>query len=169
MTSSLRIRIEESTDRAAIRAIHAAAFGGNAEADLVDRLRADGDLTLSLVACASDDVVGHIAFSPLALADCPSVKACALAPVAVLPPFQNRGIGAALIEDALQRLADADMDLVLVLGEPDYYGDFSFRVEAAEGLKTPYDGPYLQALPLSENGRTASGPVVYARAFAELT
>lgn len=169
MNSPLRIRTEEPADGPAIRAIHAAAFGGDAEADLVDRLRAGGDLTLSLVACADSEPVGHIAFSPLALPDCPSVKACALAPVAVLPSFQNRGIGSALIEDALQRLADAGVDLIVVLGEPDYYGGFGFQAEIATSLKTPYDGPYLQALPLSENGSTPSGSVHYARAFAELT
>jgi putative acetyltransferase len=169
MNSLLRIRIEEPADRPAIHAIHSSAFDGKAEADLVDRLRADGDLDLSLVACIDNELVGHLAFSPLGLANCPSVKACALAPVAVLPSYQNQGIGSALIEEGLQRLADDGMDLVLVLGAPDYYGDFAFQAEAAAALGTPYDGPHLQVLFLSDNGRAASGPVAYARAFAELT
>ncbi|MGO4573155.1 GNAT family N-acetyltransferase [Microvirga sp. 2TAF3] len=168
MTPAMRIRIEEPADRPAIHAIHASAFGGKAEAELVNRLRADGDLSLSLIACA-EEPVGHIAFSPLILAGTPSVKACALAPLAVLPSFQNRGIGSALVEDGLQRLADAGMDLVLVLGDPDFYGDFGFRAESASALATPYNGPYLQTLFLSEKGREARGPVTYARAFAELT
>ncbi|MBZ6076556.1 GNAT family N-acetyltransferase [Microvirga puerhi] len=168
MTADLRIRPEELNDRTAIHALHAAAFGGPAEANLVDGLRRDGDLALSLVAFA-DEVIGHVAFSPLILAESPDVRAYALAPVAVLPAFQNQGVGAALIEDALQRLADQGADLILVLGEPNYYGDFGFRPEDAQGLRTPYDGPFLQALPLTDKGRDAQGPVAYASAFAELT
>jgi putative acetyltransferase len=60
------------------------------------------------------------------------------------------------------------MDLVLVLGEPDYYGRFGFAPDLAKQLNTPYDGPYLQALALSEKGKAAHGPASYARAFAEL-
>lgn len=168
MTPDLRIRGEEPSDRSAIHALHVAAFGGDAEADLVDRLRADGDLHLSLVAC-TESVIGHIAFSPLTLVAAPDIKACALAPVAVLPDAQNQGIGSALIEDGLQRLADTGCDLVLVLGEPDYYGDFGFSAGDAAKLTTPYDGPYLQVLFLTDRGRAAQGPVAYARAFAELT
>jgi Predicted acetyltransferase len=167
MTSDLRIRPEEPGDRTAIRALHAAAFGGDAEADLVDRLRRDGDLSLSLVACA-DTVLGHVAFSPLTLPEAPGIRALALAPVAVLPDFQAQGIGTTLIEDGLQRLADEGADLILVLGDPAYYGEFGFRAEDAAALSTPYDGPYLQALSLTEAGRNARGPVAYVRAFAEL-
>jgi len=167
MTSGLRIRPEEPGDRTAIRSLHVAAFGGDAEADLVDRLRRDGDLSLSLVACA-DTVLGHVAFSPLTLPETPGIRALALAPVAVLPDFQAQGIGTALIEDGLQRLADEGADLVLVLGDPTYYGEFGFQAEDASALSTPYDGPYLQALFLTEAGRNARGPVAYANAFAEL-
>jgi putative acetyltransferase len=57
---------------------------------------------------------------------------------------------------------------VLVLGEPDYYGRFGFAPELAQQLKTPYDGPYLQALALTARGKEAHGPVSYGPAFAEL-
>ena len=56
----------------------------------------------------------------------------------------------------------------MVLGEPSFYGRFGFDPKLAERLKTPYDGPYLQALALSDTGKRAHGPVAYARAFAEL-
>jgi putative acetyltransferase len=59
-------------------------------------------------------------------------------------------------------------DFVVVLGEPDYYGRFGFTAALARQLKTDYDGPYLQALALSEKGKEAHGSVSYARAFAEL-
>lgn len=167
MTDRVTIGPEAPSDWDGIRAVHIAAFGGTAEADLVGALRAQGDLLLSLVA-RTDDLAGHIAFSPLAIPETPSVRACALAPLAVLPSHQGQGIGSALVEDGLQRLADEGMDLVLVLGDPEYYSGFGFSPEAAENLRTPYDGPHLQALALTERGAEARGPVAYARAFAEL-
>lgn len=168
MSVGLHIRPEEHSDEEAIRSIVATAFKSNAEADLIDRLRREGDLTLSLVA-TSEKPVGHVAFSPLHLKDTPQLKACALGPLAVLPERQSGGIGAALVEEALRQLRGAGFDLVLVLGEPAYYGRFGFSPEATRALKTPYDGPYLQALHLSAKATGARGAVVYADAFAGLS
>ena len=167
MRSAVRIRPEEPHDWPEIRALIEAAFGQGAEAGLVQRLREDGDLVLSL---AADDgnLIGHIAFSRLALPEAPAVRACALAPLAVSPQRQGQGIGAALVREGLTRLSQDGMDLVLVLGEPDYYGGFGFATDLAKRLTTPYDGPSLQALALSGNGKAAHGPAAYARAFAEL-
>lgn len=166
MRSAVRIRPEEPRDLPEIHALIEAAFGQKAEADLVQRLRRDGDLVLSLTA-DDGNPVGHIAFSRLALPQAPSVRACALAPLAVLPGRQRQGIGSALVREGLARLAQEGMDLVLVLGEPSYYGRFGFAPDLAKRLTTAYDGPYLQALALSERGKAAHGPAAYARAFAE--
>jgi putative acetyltransferase len=168
MTFEGRIRPALPGDGPAIHAIHAAAFGQTAEADLVTRLEADGDLVLSLVAC-TDQPIGHIAFSRLTMTDMPAVSACALAPLAVDPARQKQGIGSALVKEGLRHLSAQGLDFVVVLGEPDYYGRFGFTAEAAKALRTPYDGPYLQALALSDKAREARGPVAYARAFAELS
>jgi len=163
-----RIRLEESIDWPAIYAIYDAASAQTAEADLVRNMDRDGDLILSLVAYDGKPA-GHIAYSHLALHETPSVKACVLAPLAVSPSFQHQGVGTALVRESLQRLTDDGFDLVVVLGEPSYYGRFGFDPKLAQNLKTPYDGPYLQALALSDDGKRAHGPVAYARAFAELT
>ena len=104
----------------------------------------------------------------MSLHETPSIKASVLAPVAACPIFQKQGIGAALVRHSLQCLTEAGYDLVVVLGEPNYYGRFGFTSRLAEKLKTPYDGPYLQALALSDKGKDAHGPVSYARAIAEL-
>jgi putative acetyltransferase len=168
MSVGLHIRPEGHSDEAAIRSIVAAAFKSNAEADLIDRLRREGDLTLSLIA-TSEEPVGHVTFSPIRLKDTPHLKACALGPLAVLPGCQGGGIGTALVEEALRQLREAGFDLVLVLGEPAYYGRFGFTIETARALKTPYDGPYLQALHLSAKASGARGAVVYADAFAGLS
>jgi putative acetyltransferase len=161
------IRLEESADWSTLYAIYAAAFGQLAEADLVQHMYEDGDLILSLIAYA-DEPAGHIAYSRLILHETPSIKAAVLAPLAVAPPFQKQGVGAALVQNGLKRLMDKNYDLVLVLGEPHYYSRFGFTPRLAERLKTPYDGPYLQAFALSDKGKGAHGSVSYAQAFVEL-
>lgn len=161
------IRLEESTDWPALYAIYSATFGQLAEAGLVQHMHDDGDLILSLLAYG-DEPAGHVAYSRLILHETPFIKAAVLAPLAVAPSFQKQGIGAALVQESLKRLTGKDFDLVLVLGEPHYYSRFGFTPRLAERLKTPYDGPYLQALALSAKGKDAHGPVSYAQAFAEL-
>ena len=163
----MSVRLEETTDWPALYTIYSAAFGQLAEADLVRRMHEDGDLILSVTAY-TDEPAGHIAYSRMSLHETPSIRASVLAPVAVCPLYQKQGIGAALVRHGLQCLTDAGYDLVVVLGEPHYYGRFGFTSRLAEKLKTPYDGPYLQALALSDKGKDAHGPVSYARAFAEL-
>lgn len=160
------IRAEAAGDEAAVDALLREAFGGPVEADLVRRLRADGDVLLTRVSEADGDIVGHILFSPLmGLAP---VRAAALAPLAVHPSRQRAGIGTALVREGLARLRQTEVDVVLVLGEPNYYGRFGFDAERARAFRTSYDGPYLQALALSDAGRAARGPLRYAAAFAAL-
>jgi putative acetyltransferase len=161
------IRLEETTDWPALYAIYDAAFGQLAEADLVRRMDEDGDLILSMIAY-DEKPAGHIAYSRLRLHQMPTIRACVLAPLAVCPAFQKQGLAADLVRHSLKRLTDAAYDLVVVLGEPHYYGRFGFDPKLARKLKTPYDGPYLQALALSDKGKEAHGSVSYARAFAEL-
>jgi putative acetyltransferase len=161
------IRLEEPADWTELVAIYAAAFGQSAEADLVQRLQADGDLILSLTAEIGNPV-GHIVFSHLTLNEAPSVKGSVLAPVAIAPAYQRQGIGSALIREGLKRLTESGIDLVVVLGDPSYYSRFGFTPQLAKRLKTPYDGPYVQALALTDDGKEARGLVSYARAFAEL-
>jgi putative acetyltransferase len=167
MNEALAIRPEASADRRAIRAIVETAFGGQAEADLLDSFRAMDDLVLSLVG-VDGDPIGVVTFSRVGLPGSPHLKACALAPLAVLPSRQRQGVGAALVRDGLGRLRSAGVDIVLVLGEPAYYSRFGFSPDTARHVITPYDGPFLQALCLSAGGAGAKGPAVYARAFADL-
>jgi putative acetyltransferase len=91
------IRVETSSDVAAIHAVVEAAFARSAEAVLVDALREAGDLTLSLVALDGDDIVGHVAFSKM---NAP-FRALGLGPVAVQPTRQRNGIGGQLIREGL--------------------------------------------------------------------
>ncbi len=135
MTGPVAIRPERPGDRDAIFAVHRAAFGQEAEAALVDRLRADGDLVLSLVAADGED--SRRPCRVLAARGAPAGRAAALAPVAVVPARRRQGIAAALIREGLARLTEDGQDLVLVLGEPAYYGRFGFTAEAARRSRTP--------------------------------
>lgn len=122
-----RIRDEQAGDEEAIFAVHAAAFPTDAEARLVDALRGARHLVLSLVAEIEGRVIGHVAWSPVSVEGCSSVpSALGLAPVAVLPAEQHRGVGGALVRTGLERCRSAAVPFVVVLGEPAYYGRFGF-------------------------------------------
>lgn len=162
------IRAERLDDVAAIHAVNAAAFPTPDEARLVERLRGDGDLLLSLVAEQDDVMAGHVAFSRMGIDDNGLWhNAVALAPVAVIPAQQRKGLGSALITRGLQALKARDETLVFVLGDPAYYGRFGFDVTEAEPFACPYAGPFFQVLRLSDGG-PLSGRVQYAAAFAAL-
>jgi putative acetyltransferase len=160
------IRPEFDGDVDAVRAVLTSAFPTGAEAKLVGDLRAAGDLVLALVA-DQGGVIGHAAFSRLTV-DRSELRATALGPVGVMPARQQQGIGSALVREGLSKLSQAGEDLVLVLGEASFYGRFGFSRRAATALHTPYDGPYLLAKALTEQGSKAHGEVRYAPAFAAL-
>src|SRR6476646_8630822 len=116
------IRPETSADHDAIRHVNRLAFGQGDEARLVDALRDGGYVRVSLVAEAESRVVGHVLFSDLPiLTDDGTVAALALAPMAVLPEYQRRGIGSALVRRGLAACRDRGHRIVVVLGHPDFY------------------------------------------------
>jgi len=166
---TLVVRAETPADHAAIRAVHEAAFPTPQEADLVDALRVDDDLVLSLVAIEDDAIVGHVAFSRMNVeGDAGDFPALALAPVGVIPEFQREGVGSALIENGLQLLANKGEKLVFVLGEPEFYGRFGFSADQASGFISPFPGRYFQLRRLAADA-PASGSVHYPYAFSELS
>lgn len=159
------IRTEIPSDREAIRAIHLASFPGPDEADLVDRLRADGDAVISLVAVVEDRVIGHVMFSKMTA----PFRALGLAPVAVLAEHRRKGYAARLIEEGLRRAAADGRQGVFVLGDTRYYGRFGFSADAAKDFQSSYAGEHFMALAL--NGKSLpvhTGRVDYAPAFAAL-
>jgi len=158
------IRGETEPDRAAIRRVETAAFPTAAEADLVDRLRADGDLRLSLVAAEGEEIVGHVAFSVMTA----PFRALGLAPVAVSPERQTQGIGSALIREGLRRVAAEGWEGVFVLGDPAYYERFGFDVGLASGFRCRYAGAHFMAEALGGALPVLTGEVDYAPAFAAL-
>ena len=160
----MQIRPETSEDVAAIRALVAAAFPTAAEADLVDRLRDDGDVVVSLVGRVVGAVCGHVLFSRMRNPG----RSLGLAPVAVTEPKRRQGLAQRLIEAGLARIRDQKWDGVFVLGDP-YYQRFGFDPALAAGFASPYAGPHLMGLALQPQGLAVrSGPLDYAAAFDAL-
>lgn len=162
----MRIRREGPEDLAAVRVVEEAAFGRPVEAAIVDALRKNGALTLSLVAENEGDIVGHVAFSPMAIqGEGPPRGILGLGPVAVLPDWQRRGVGAALIKAGLGRLAQDGHEAVLLMGHPTYYPRFGFRPASAWGLRWggEYPDEAFMALELVPGALVGGGGVVSFR------
>jgi putative acetyltransferase len=133
------IRPESAEDAQAIFGVHVAAFATDAEARLVQALRASGKVTVSLVAQIEGGVVGHVLFSAVSVDLQPGpARGVGLAPLAVLPAHQRRGIGGRLVEGGLEACCRAGFGFVVVLGDPRYYHRFGFRPARAEGLGSEY-------------------------------
>jgi len=169
--SIVLIREERPVDAAAVFAVHAAAFAGDAEARLVDRLRAAGKLTVALVAeNAAGEIVGHVAFSPVQVTSGKAPSAgLGLAPLAVRPDCQRRGIGSRLVRQGLAACRRVAAPYVVVLGEQAYYTRFGFRPASQWNLDNEYGaGDEFMALELSPGGLPEGGLIRYAQEFAEL-
>lgn len=150
-------------DYAGVRAVELAAFGNSGEADLVEALRAAGDVVLELVAERRGTIVGHVLFSRLAVVSSgENFAAVALAPLAVALEAQRSGIGGLLVAEAHRRLAPGEK-LSVVLGEPSYYGRFGYLHARAAGFDSDYQCEALQALAWGEAPTT--GRLAYAAPF----
>ena len=167
------IRPEVPADHDAARHVLERAFGaGSGEADLVDALRAAQAHVpeLCLVAIGSEgELVGHVFFSRARLAS--GHEVLALAPMAVLPQWQRRGVGSRMVQDGLQRAARTAFALVVVLGHPEYYPRFGFEPAAGLGLTAPWEVPpeAWMALRLPAYRPEARGLVTYPPAFDAVT
>jgi len=162
------VRQEQIDDRAAIHAVHCAAFPTDAEARLVDLLRNAGRLAVSLGAEVDGTIVGHVAFSPVTAGN--GQVGAGLGPIAVIESKRRRGIGARLIVEGLGTCRGAGFGWAVVLGEPEYYGRFGFLPAARFGLSDEYGGgPAFQAMELSPGAMPiGAGLVRYAPEFAEV-
>src|SRR5579871_4032793 len=135
---SIVVREEQPADIPAIREVNIRAFAREHEANIVDALRANGGVVMSLVATLDDHLVGHIMFSPISVG---GTIGAALAPMAVLPEHQRKGIGSTLITRSEQRLRDAACPFVIVLGHEEYYPRFGFVTARSRGISCEWDVP----------------------------
>jgi putative acetyltransferase len=163
----LTIRLECAGDWEQIRQVNEAAFGRTDEADLIENLRAEGAVLLSLVAEIDGRSAGHILFSRMSIETVSGpIDAVALAPMAVLPEYQGRQIGSELVRRGLDELRERGERIVIVLGHEHYYPRFGFSTEKARPLASPFPPEAYMALELQSGALDGvAGSVKYARAF----
>lgn len=171
---NLKIRSESQSDYSSITLVNELAFGQQNEGILVEKLRKKQNYNkeLSLVALLSAEVVGHILFFPVSIDDGVSQHpTLALAPVSVLPDFQNLGIGTQLIKTGLKKSADVGFQSVIVLGHPGYYHKFGFKPASLFDIKAPLEvaDEVFMALELVQGSLSGiSGVVVYPNEFRDV-
>ena len=122
------IREAKDADLQDVMFIEREAFKSDTEAELTRDMLADPSAKplLSLLAFEEDKAVGHILFTRGVLLGKPEVKVSILAPLAVLPSYQKQGIGGQLIKQGVERLTKQGVDLVFVVGHPQYYPKYGF-------------------------------------------
>jgi putative acetyltransferase len=175
-TTAVTIRPEEPADRDAIASVVRAAFGSEAEARLVDAIRASDEFiaALSLVAVVDDRVVGHVMVSHVGLHDGPTVRSVAsLSPLAVAPEHHGRGIGSALVRAVIARSEERGEPMVVLEGAPAYYDRFGFESSTAYGIHIdlPSWAPPEAAQVMRLRGFDPAwrGQIVYPAAFDDVT
>ena len=164
---TLEIRLETPADRTAIRHLNEDAFGRTDEGQLVDQLRKNGGVMLSLVAILGDRVVGHILFTPVRIGE---IEGAGLGPMAVLPDLQRHGIGSKLVAEALAQLTEQRCAFVVVLGHPRFYPRFGFVKASGHGVSCAWEVPddAFMLLPLDPARCVGlAGTAEYREEFAE--
>ncbi|MGH9162743.1 MAG: GNAT family N-acetyltransferase [Vicinamibacteraceae bacterium] len=165
----MNIRAEREEDRAAVHVVNRAAFETATEANLVDVLRAQAQPVVSLVAELDGSIVGHILFSPVTLSGRPELRIMGLAPMAVVPEQQRKGIGSALVRAGLEECKRIRAGAVVVLGHAEYYPRFGFLPAARFGIRCEYDVPedVFMALEIEPDFlQGVSGTISYHAAFS---
>jgi putative acetyltransferase len=166
------VRAEQDKDWAAVHAVNVSSFETPSEANLVDALREQAQPVVSLV--AEDDsgaIAGHIMFSPVSLPGHPGLKVMGLAPMAVAPEHQRKGIGSALVRAGLEQCRQLGFVAVVVLGHAAYYPRFGFSPSTRFGIGCEYDVPedVFMAMELQPAAlRGITGTVKYHAAFSDV-
>lgn len=163
----ITLRFEKSRDYKDITRINDLAFGQKNEGILIEHLRKNRDFLpeLSIVAEKDGIIIGHILFFPIQIKSKDnSYKSVSLAPMAVLPEYQNQGIGGKLIRYGLEKCREKGYQSVIVLGHPEYYPRFGFEKASKWGIRPPFEAPdeAFMAIELIEGGlKGISGVVEY--------
>lgn len=167
----LTIRPEGKEDFSVIRQINRKAFDTDAEANLIEALRKSNVPIISLVAEYNDIVIGHILFSEVSLdGHCPNIKISGLAPMAVLPEYQKKGIGSQLVIEGMKACRQTEYSAVVVLGHPQFYPHFGFEPSVNFKIKSEFDVPdeVFMIKELTKDALTnCSGTIIYHAAFKQ--
>ena len=170
----LIVRPETEEDHAAISEINELAFGQKNEGELIERLRKTEHFIpeLSLVAVSGDRRVGHILFYPVLIRDGKEPHASlALAPIAVHPDCQRKGVGVRLVQEGISVAKQLGYNSVVVVGHPEYYPMFGFKPASKWDIKAPFEVPDEAFLALELNDgalKDVSGTVEYPEEFNDI-
>jgi len=170
---NLTIRKEEYKDYKKIYEINKLAFKQENESILIEKIRKSKNFIpdLSLVAEIEDKIVGHILFSKIKIIGNVAYESLALAPIAVTPEFQKKGIGAELIKKGIDRAKELGFDSVIVLGHKEYYPKFGFQKASKWNIKCPFEVPddVFMAIELTEKAfEDKAGTVEYPAEFNDV-
>lgn len=170
----ITLRKETKTDYPGIRRINDIAFGRKAESRLIDLLRKKDEFVadLSIVAEQNEQLIGHILFTPIKIeSGSESYQTLCLAPMSVLPEFQQKSIGKLLVIQGLQVAKDLGYNSVVVLGHPSFYPKFGFEPASKWGIKSPFPAPdeAFMAIELFRDClKKVNGKVVFPPEFDDL-
>mgnify|MGYP003575218736 FL=1 len=167
LNSGVEIRDEAARDSDAIGLVTQLAFmhaahSSRTEQFIIAALRRAEQLTVSLVATHGDELIGHVAVSPVSLSE-GEAGWHGLGPLSVHPRWQGRGVGSALVQAALERLRQRQSRGCVVLGDPGYYARFGFMAWPRLSLPGVPEG-FFRALPFGPD--IPSGQVSYHAAFS---
>jgi len=170
----ITLRHELKKDYSEITKVNDICFGRKAEGKLIKELRTTPEFQaeLSLVALCEKQLVGHILFTPVKIQDGKkSYETLTLAPMSVLPDFQNKSIGKLLVIYGLQVAKDLGFKSVVVLGHQSYYPKFGFEPASKWEISSPFPAPdeAFMAIELEQNSlKNVKGKVVFPTAFDDL-
>jgi putative acetyltransferase len=162
----INIRSETNRDINGIYHVNEQAFNRKTEADLVDNLRINKAITLSLIAEVEEKIIGHILFSPVIVQpDQSDYNSVTLAPLAVLPAYQHKGIGSQLIRTGLKECRLLGHDFVFLVGHPEYYPRFGFIQAKSKGFECEFEAPdeAWMLVQLDKKTSIQTGGTVYFR------
>jgi len=168
------VETETEDDYEQITRLHIAAFNGDAEAKLVEKLRKMPIYVsnLSLVAKYENRIIGHVLLYPIKINNGKEKNnSLALAPISVLPKFQHKGVGGRLIKKGVEEAQKLGFKSIIVVGHSEYYPRFGFKKASKYGISAPFDVPdtAFLAIELEKNGlKNCGGIVEYPREFMEV-
>ena len=166
------IRKEEEKDHKQIHEVNKLAFQQENESNLIEKIRKSENFVpeLSIVAEINNRIVGHILFSKIKIMGDSDYESLALAPVAVIPEFQKRGIGSELVKIGIDKAKELGFDSIIVLGHKEYYPKFGFQRASKWDIKCPFEVPdeVFMAIELTEKAfEGKAGTVKYPDEFNE--
>jgi len=167
------IRKEEPKDYTDVYEVNRLAFQQENESKLVEKIRKGKNFIpeLSLVAEIDKKIVGHILFSRITIVGDSVYESLALAPMAVIPKFQKKGIGSKLIMQGIEKAKELGFSSIVVLEHKDYYPKFGFQRASKWSIKCPFEVPdeAFMAIELTENAfKGKAGAVKYPDEFMEV-